>query len=431
MWVAAVLFAAGLGFAVWLEVAAEMSNALAAPGGILMAAGRAAGLLGAYLLLVMVLVVARIPVLESAFGQQHLVRWHRRLGSWPIVLIVAHVVLITVGYAELDRTGLWTELRRIFGSYPDVVAAAAGLGLLVLAGVTSWRAVRRRLRYETWWVIHLYTYMALALAFAHQLANGASFVHHPLDRLFWALLWAGTAGVVIVYRIGVPLWRSAYHRLRVLAVHPEGAGVVSITCSGRHMDRLAVSGGQFFLWRFLARGVWWEAHPYSLSALPRPPVVRVTVKDSGDHSAGLARLRPGTPVLMEGPFGAFTKHVRSGRAVALVGAGIGVTPLRALLEDLPADEDVVVVLRYSSADDTVLCHEVAHLVAERNGTLHELIGSRSEVVVDGTVLNELVPDLARRDLYVCGPEGFRAQVLEAARGLGVPPERLHYETFAF
>ncbi len=420
---------AGLGFTVWLEITAEMNNALAAAGGPALAVGRLAGLLGSYLLLIMVLVVARIPLLEHVFGQEHLIRWHRQLGSWPMVLIAAHIVFIVIGYAELDRSPLWTELRRLLGSYPDVVAATFGFGLLVVAGASSLRAARRRLRYETWWSIHLYVYLGLALAFAHQLANGASFVHHPLDRVWWSVLWAATAGVVLGYRVALPIWRSIHHRLRVLDVHGESPGVVSITCTGRHLDRLKVSGGQFFLWRFLAKGAWWEAHPYSLSALPQPPLIRVTVKDAGDHSGSLANLRPGTRVFIEGPHGSFTKHKRSGRSVALIGAGIGVTPLRALLEDLPPDEDVVVILRYSTYEARVLRDEIAALVAERHGRLHELVGPRSVVPVDAALLNYFVPDLAQRDVYICGPQGLRDQVVEAARRLGVAAERIHYETF--
>ena len=82
----------------------------------------------------------------------------------------------------------------------------------------------------------------------------------------------------------------------------------SVICSGRRLDRLAVSGGQFFKWRFLTKELWWHAHPYSLSALPQPPYLRVTIKGSGDQSRAIAALKPGTRVAIEGPYGAFTHH---------------------------------------------------------------------------------------------------------------------------
>jgi predicted ferric reductase len=426
-----VAVAGGLAVTEWLFVSAESTGAVAAPGGVVTALGRFAGLTGTYLLLLMVVLVARLPALERVIGQDRLVRWHRRLGPWPISLIAAHAVLITIGYAQAARTGVLHELWVLLDSYPDVLAATAAFGLLVLAGVTSWRVVRRRVRYETWWAIHLYFYLALALAFAHQITNGASFVGHPLARAYWVALWLATAGTVVVYRLGLPLWRTVRHRLRVVDVRSEGPGVVSLVCQGRHLERLDVSGGQFLQWRFLARGLWWQAHPYSLSALPVAPFVRVTMTSDGDHGAALARIRPGTRVAIEGPYGTFTKEARTTDAVALLAAGVGVTPVRALLEDLPAGVDVVVVLRASTYEDAVLRQEVACLVAERSGVLYELIGPRSLVSTDAGSLARLIPDMARRDVYVCGPPGYVDTVVKAARALGTPAAQIHREAFTF
>jgi predicted ferric reductase len=421
----------GLGAVLGTVVTAETRGSLAAPGGLLIAGSRLAGFTGAYLMLVMVLLVGRVPWLERALGQDRLVRWHRRAAPWALGLITAHVVLITLGYAQSARTGALRQLWAFLSSYPDVLAAAVGFGLLVMVAVTSVRAARRRLAYETWWAVHLYTYIALSLAFAHQVATGASFVGHPLARAIWAAAWASTAGLVVACRVGLPLARNLRHRLRVERAHEEAPGVYSVVCRGRHLDRLAVSGGQFFQWRFLTRGLWWQAHPYSLSALPRPPVMRVTVKALGDHSRAVARLEPGTRVLIEGPYGAFTRHAQSTGRVALIAAGVGITPVRALLEDLPGPVDVAVVMRGSTREDLVLRDEVAALVGWRGGRCHAVVGPRHEVRFDARALRQLVPDLAQRDVYICGPDGFTRGVVSAAKRLGVPKARIHSEAFAF
>ena len=155
------------------------------------------------------------------------------------------------------------------------------------------------------------------------------------------------------------------------------------------------------------------------------------MKSDGDHGATLARIRPGTRVAIEGPYGTFTKDTRTTDAVALLAAGVGVTPVRALLEDLPVGVDVVVVLRASTYEDAVLRQEVACLVAERSGVLYELIGPRSLVSTDAGSLARLVPDLARRDVYVCGPPGYVDAIVKAARTLGTPSARIHREAFTF
>jgi predicted ferric reductase len=255
-----VIAGAGLGATTALTITAETASQLAGPGGLATFAGNLAGMVGTYLPLMMVLLVSRIPVIERVIGQDGLLRWHRRLAPWPISLLIAHALLITVGYAQAARTGPWHEAGTLLASYPDILTATIGLALICLAGAISVRAIRRRVRREVWWTIHLWMYLALAISFAHVIVLGPSFVGHPLTQVTWSVAWAGTAGLVLAYRVGLPVVRSFRHRLRVAEVRPEGPGVVSVLCRGERLDRLPVSGGQFLFWRFLTRKMWWQAH---------------------------------------------------------------------------------------------------------------------------------------------------------------------------
>jgi predicted ferric reductase len=421
----------GFGVAVGSAVVSETRGSLAAPGGLATAAGRLAGLTGCYLLLIMVLLIARLPWLELSAGQERLTRWHRRVAPWAFFLICAHVVFITLGYAQTANINVLRQSWVFITSYPDLLAAIVGFGLLVMAGVTSYRLVRRHLRYETWWVVHLYTYIALALAFAHQIVTGASFAGHPLARAAWVVIWAATAGMVVAFRIVQPVWRSVRHRLRVVEIREEAPGVFSLICRGRRLDRLAVSGGQFFLWRFLIRELWWQAHPYSLSALPQPPYMRVTIKSLGDQSRAIRALRPGTRIAIEGPYGAFTHHARVSDRILLIGAGVGVTPVRALLEDLPPATHVCVIIRASTPADLVHHDEIAALVDRYGGQLYEVIGPRERVRLDARTLRRVIPDISLRDIYICGPDGFMADMVDTAHRLGVAEEQIHQEAFGF
>ena len=420
----------GLGATAALTVTAETASQLTASGGLATFAGNVTGMVGTYLALMMVLLVSRIPVIERVLGQDGLLRWHRRLAPWPISLLIGHAALITVGYAQAVRTGPWHEAGTLLSSYPGILIATVGLALMCLAGAISVRAIRRRVRREVWWTVHLCLYLALAISFAHVIVLGPSFVGHPLTRVVWSVAWAGTAGLVLAYRVGLPVLRSVRHRLRVAEVHPEGPGVVSVICRGEHLDRLPVSGGQFLFWRFLTRGMWWQAHPYTLSALPQPPYLRLTVKGVGDHSSALARLTPGTRVAIEGPYGVFTRHSQRRPRALLIAAGIGVTSVRALLEDLPRGAKPVVVLRAARREDLVLGTEITSLVKRRGGQLHELTGSRAQAAIDQYSLRRMVPDLTERDVYVCGPEGFVTEIVELVRWLGVPDEATHHEAYA-
>ena len=382
-------------------------------------------------MLIMVLLVTRLPWLEETVGQVRLVRWHRTVGGWPIGLIALHVVFITIGYAQGSHVGALSEFWTFLVHYPDMLTATVAFVLLVMAGVSSIPAVRRKLKYQTWWVVHLYLYLALVLAFAHEIKIGVMFIGHPLALDFWIALSALTVGAILSYRILRPLAWNLRHQLRVADVREEAPGVYSLILNGRNISQLQVSGGQFFQWRFMARGLWWHSHPYSLSALPRPPYIRVTIKRLGLQSLAATRLKPGTRVYVEGPYGVFTRHARRSERVVLIGAGVGISPIRALLEDLPNTTKVTVILRASSVDDLVHRDEVKELVQARNGHLHEIVGPRENVRLDAAVLRKLVTNLRNCDVFVCGPTGFSQGITDSLLQLGVHKDRIHQETFAF
>ncbi|MCW2923478.1 MAG: putative ferric reductase, partial [Thermoleophilia bacterium] len=154
----------GLGMTIGFDVVAENAKTLGAPGGMLTAAGRLTGMVGTYCLLLAVLIVGRLPLLERSVGQDRLVRWHRQLAPWSLVLLVAHAVLVTLGYAKAAHDGVLHQTWQVVTTMTGMLSAAVALGLIIAAAVTSIRIARRRMKYETWWVVHLYSYLGLALS---------------------------------------------------------------------------------------------------------------------------------------------------------------------------------------------------------------------------------------------------------------------------
>ena len=262
--------------------------------------------------------------------------------------MLAHILTVTVGYAAGDVLASPATFWNLTVDYPGMLLALAGTVCLVMVVVTSIRLARRRLRYESWHLLHLYAYLGVGLALPHQLWTGQQFLGSTGRTVFWWTAWAAAAGAILVWRLGLPAYRSLRHGLRVTSVVREADGVVSVYVTGRDLDALRVEAGQFFSWRFLAGRGWSRAHPYSLSAAPDGRSLRITVKDLGDGSRDVARLKPGTRVLVEGPYGRLSARARTRRHVALVGAGVGITPLRSLAEGLAyAPGEAVLVHRYA------------------------------------------------------------------------------------
>jgi predicted ferric reductase len=398
-------------------------------------AGRITGLEAGYGVIVLVALMARIPPVERGVGADRLARWHSMGGRYTVGLVVAHAVLITWGYAVTAHTSVVHQAWTLLDSYPDVLAATAAGLLLVGVGIVSARAVRARMRYETWYYLHFYTYLAVALAFSHQFADGAEFMTNTAARVAWSAMYISVGAAIAWFRFVTPVRQALRHRLRVAAVHPEAPGVVSIVIGGRHLDELRAESGQFFRWRFLTRDLWWISSPYSLSAPPAQDRLRITVKALGDHSEALRELRPGTRVVAEGPYGALTEAVRRRRKVLLIAGGVGITPLRALLESLPARPgDLTLIYRVSSMRDAVFRHELEQLAERRGAQVWFVAGSRARLGEDplsAAALSARIDGLAGHDVYLCGPPGFTAAVTRELLAAGVRKRHIHQEFFEF
>ena len=410
---------------------------------VLTSIGRLTGLVAADLLLVQVLLMARIPLVEKTYGQDVLARRHRWVGFSSFNLMLVHIVAITLGYAAASSVGLWGTIVDFVVNYPGMLLAVAGTVALVLVTVTSIKAARARLRYESWHLLHLYAYLGVGLALPHQLWTGREFLTSTLATVFWWTLWAAAAASVLIWRVGQPLWRSLRHQLVVQEVRAESDTVTTVVMRGRMLHRLPVRAGQFLQWRFLDGPGFSRAHPYSLSAAPDGRTLRITAADMGDGSAGLSGLRPGTKVLFEGPYGRLHEGVRTRRKVLLMASGIGITPMRALLEELEQGPgDVTLVYRARSDQDRILTDELSTLAERHQARFFVVTGRRASdrdswlpqhaaYLGDVEALLQLAPDVANHDVFICGSPGWMSAVERAVTGAGVPPEHIHIERFTY
>jgi predicted ferric reductase len=419
---------------VWLWWHGGNVTGVHSTGAVFTSVARITGLLGAYSALVQVVLLSRIPWLERLAGFDRLSVWHRFNGWLCLDLIVAHVVFSVWGYALLDRYSLPKEISTMLGGgiYPGMITATVGTGLMIAVAVTSAVIVKRRLRYEVWYAVHFAAYAAIALAWFHQIPTGNELVLDRPAADYWRGLYAATLAFVVGFRVVHPLLNALRYRLRVAVVEAEGPGVVSLRITGRHLDRLGARPGQFFLWRFLDRHRWWAAHPFSLSAAPDGRSLRITVKALGDFSGRLGTVSPGTRVVAEGPLGHFTDDARHRDKVVLIAGGIGITPVRALAEEITGD--AVIIFRVVREEDVIFRQELETLSRERGFRLEIVVGDHATPegrrLLSPAHLRQLVPDLDTRDVYVCGPPAMTDALERSVRRAGVSRHHIHAERFA-
>ncbi len=390
------------------------------------------GLHAASIMMLQLVLVARLPWLDRRIGMDRLTVWHRWIGFTLVWTVLTHATLVVLGYAWLDSL----PVLRTFLGLAGVVASLLGMcaaAIIVTIAVFSLRYARRRMSYETWHALHVGLYLAILLALLHQGLEGTTFASSPAARAYWWTMWTLVLLAFVVGRIVIPIWRNAYHRFRVAAVVPESDKVVSVYVTGRHLDRLPARAGQFFIWRFPGHNGWWQANPFSLSAAPDGRTLRLTAKAVGTTSAGLRNLPVGTRAFLEGPYGAFTALHQTRPSVLLVAGGVGITPIRALLEESTCP--AVVLYRVHTTADAVLLPELQELARRRGARVHVLAGRTGSgnpplAPFEPDNLVALVPDIADRDVFVCGPLPMTEAVLRSLRRLGVPRAQVHAERFS-
>ena len=279
--------------------------------------------------------------------------------------------------------------------------------------------------YETWYGLHLYAYLAIALGFLHQLYTGNDFIHDPVAVGYWVALYVATAALVLAFRVGQPVWLSVRHRPCASRSSPTRRRASSrSTCRVATSTSWRSAPASTSYWRFLTRDGWWRAHPFSISSAPNGAWLRITIKELGDWSTALRHIPIGTRVFIEGPYGAMTGARRTRHKVLFIAGGIGITPLRALLEALPGRPgDLMLLYRVRDPAQIVFRAELEELARARDAHIRYVTGRRDARTGDplgADALERIVPDILERDVYLCGPVPMMERVEATLRTIGVP-----------
>ncbi len=424
--------------AVALYLASGGMNAWNSPAGVITGLGIIAGLIGSDFVLVMLVLAARVPVIDRTIGHDRAVATHRRLGKPALYLLLGHGALLLIGYGMSTGINPISEIGPML-ALPDMPLAFVGTGLFIVVVVTSLVAVRRKFSYEGWHLVHLLSYFAVIFALPHQFSDSGMLAVSTWQRVYWIALYVLALVAIVFHRFLKPIISTFRHRITVVGTETISPGVVSIHLRGENLRQLGSEGGQFLIWRFWTGKTWYHSHPISLSAMPSDSRARITVRELGAGSSRISAIPAGTPVSIEGPYGIFSDVARTAPRLAIVAAGIGVTPVRALLENARiVPGEATILLRAGNTDETYLWDELGEIAAAKGATLFKSIGHRSrgrcgwlaeKDARRGVTLQSIFPKLMQSDLYLCGPSSWLAAVEAEARALGIPEHQIHAERF--
>lgn len=402
---------------------------------------RASGLYATNLILIQLLVISRNPFLNYLYGHDKLTAFHKKIGKPAYILLIIHFVAVVMEYVIMQNKTFMEEFFALFKT-EQLAWSVYALGIFTLVIFTSLKMVRKFLPYEVWYVTHLLVYIAVLLSFPHQVNFGTDLKNSWLALGYWWGLYFITAAFLIIFRFGKPLYTTLRHQLVVDKVVQETPNVVSIYLTGKHLDKLEQHAGQFYMWKFLTWKTFTQTNPFSLSSAPTVNHMRITVSSLGGGSSAIQKVKKGTKVMVDGPYGIFTANRRLFKDVTLIAAGVGITPVRSLVEELDADRgDITVIYRGNDRNMMPLIEELQQFETSKGINLHLSIGQRgfasswlSKEDSYGNNAEDLLriaPNVAVSDVYVCGPVAWSKNVEKSLLEAGVSKAQIHIEEFAW
>jgi len=395
----------------------------------LIAIGRLFGLLAAWSVIIQIILMSRVPFIERSFDLQDNIQLHKYNGYALLATISGHVIFLVLGYALPTNTGLFDQFILFNTQYEDVLLASLGTVIFFVASFLSINALRKKMRYEIWYLIHITVYAGILMTFLHQINTGGDFIHNFWFTAFWYGLYILAFVVWLRYRMANPLWLAYKHRFQVQSIVQTALNTYSVTLTGYNVRDFDFEPGQYATWRFLSNGLWYEAHPFSISSERGADYLQFTVKASPTLTAKIASVKPGTSVLVDGPRGSFTaERAEHTQKVVLIAGGIGVAPYLSTISAL-LEKGKDVSLLYSAKANADVAFRTQLVQLQARGLKISLYLNEMNQQITPEVLQSVAQD--DTTIYICGPDGMSRAFVSTLRNLGFSQKNIITERFAF
>lgn len=428
-----ITFLISLGIIVYFWLIQSGSLMQAGSSGIYVSLGRLAGLLAVNFVLWQLVLVGRINFLNSTYGFDRLAIIHHFNGLLAWVFIFLHPIFLVLGYSAVNQNSIFNQILEFIFKGENLFPSFIAVLIFLVTIILSITVIFKKTKYETWYFVHLFTYLAIILAFGHQLESGYD-LQNKVFAAYWFILYFLTVGPLIIFRFLKPLYNFYQHRFYVEKIILENENVLSIYIKGNNLDKFKFISGQFAIFRFLSGWLSLEAHPFSFSQAANGNNLRISIKNLGDFSVSLfTKLKVGCPVIIDGPHGIFKAKRAKNKKLALIAGGIGITPLRAIVESNPG-LDLVLFYGERNERSLVFKNELDNLISPYL-KINYIVSADSNWTgelgrIDSEKIKRLMPDYLERDFFLCGPKPMVKSLKKDLKVLGVKNRKIYFEKFS-
>lgn len=386
-------------------------------------------------------------------------------GVWAITLMSCSLVLGTRArrlepwFGGLDRMYLWHKRCAVAGTFAVIPhwlltgrsssaitrgeatsanLVGAGLGSLALWGLLalvliSLPRVGRALHipYRGWLLLHRLIRVFVLSAVVHAVLLDKVVGASALLRTVYLII-GGVGVVAYAYAELVMRCRASSADYLLERVERPSTEILDLHLApvGRGVS---LQAGQFVFLRIGGDDAWRE-HPFSVAGTTPDGHLRLTIRSLGrDTSRMHARLEPGLPATVTGPYGMFDYTVGRTHQIWVAG-GIGIAPFLSWLAALQPDDPYRIDLFYSAPTEA----DAVHLdeVRAAQGRLAPLLQVHPVFTrAEGHLTADRVASLARvspdTHVFLCGPTPMVEDLFRDLHRRGVPRDFIHSEHFSF
>lgn len=385
----------------------------------------------------------RITAVTRFTGVDNGMQLHRKAGEIVALFFLLHPFLIVAPRFIVSPQRAWGDLWSSF------TTGEASTGVFAWAIMTIWVLMsmyrdKLKISYEAWRISHGVGLVAVAiLGTDHAISVGRHGRYAPWFDVMWIVLCTIAVGIVGFTYIVRPVLQKK-RPFKIVEAKKAGSNDWELTIEKDGSFPFEFDAGQF-LWINTSGNPFNRAeHPFSIASSPTAlPRISFIIRELGDFTSQLGRLKPGQRVYVDGPHGVFTLNGRQAAGIALVAGGAGIGPILGILRqlnDLGEKRPIRLIYGNRRYDQMVAQDEICSIEKVLLDFSQTLVLEQPESGIaarTGYISRELLEDEFSEEqretwlFYVCGPPVMVTAVSDHLRVIGVPERRILFEQLAF
>ncbi len=387
--------------------------------------GQILGLIGMVLFSINLILAGHLKFLDKYFkGLDKVYLNHSKLGAIAFSMLLFHPLFLVIKYITISTK----EAALFFIPFINMPITWGIISLFIMIVLISF-TFYIKLKYHIWKMSHKFMTLAFFFAVLHIIFISSDVSRNNFLRYYIILL--ALAAIIIIARKTFlekfPLNKFKYKVKNIIQLNKD---ILEIEMEpiNRKMD---FSPGQFAFFSFINGDVSAESHPFSISSSNQDNNLKITVKNLGDYTGLLFNLKPGTEVLIDGPYGYFSyKNIKNKNQIWIAG-GIGITPFASMAKVLETEYNVDLYYSIKEKNEAVYLKDFEDISLKNPNFRFNLWDASSKGYITCDLVCSISKGFENKDIFLCGPPMFMESIKNQFVALGVDINKIHYENFSF